>query len=515
MALKVIVAAMAFLFFAEHSIVVTSHSMTIIESKSTASVTESVDASLRRRRKESLSSSSPRTATNEKITLPKQQHLLGGDNDPATLHESKRASSTSLADQILEPRIIGGFEATPGRYPYTVSLTYFGSHLCGGSLIAPDIVLSASHCAGYATTVELGRHDRSSSTPPSDYESIDVAYEIKHPSYDESIVNNDFMLIKLIHPSEDPSPSLITLNTNPNFPVNAGDPLIVMGWGDTNADEDISVLSSVLLEAELNYVPNEQCQEAKGTVGDNNDFVSYANMITDNMMCARDDVDDTCQGDSGSPMVVRGEDPSGKDDIQVGVVSWGIGCASPIFPGVYSRVSSQMEWIKDVVCEHSQLAPESFGCDEASSESSDFPTTFPLPEEEEEGGVSPYLTLEVSLDGEPQEFSWIVSSLTGQKQVLATVPPGFYTGYSNFTFHHRLKVDPTQFYKISLRDNFGDGLKGYVAVYRGATARLTNLIMYEPLFYDPDTMDAKSVDHAFYAGKDPPSFFSLAINFDK
>lgn len=71
--------------------------------------------------------------------------------------------------------------------------------------------------------------------------------------------------------------------------------------------------------------------------------------VTDNMLCAMDlpngnvaadtinDVDqDTCQGDSGSPIVLSKSD-SWEDDVQVGVVSWGIGCTSPVFPGVVSE----------------------------------------------------------------------------------------------------------------------------------------------------------------------------------
>lgn len=64
-----------------------------------------------------------------------------------------------------------------------------------------------------------------------------------------------------------------------------------------------------------------------------------------------------CQGDSGGPLVIRGKDGSGADDIQVGVVSWGIGCANKNFPGVYARVSEAYDWIKETVCSKSQDPP--------------------------------------------------------------------------------------------------------------------------------------------------------------
>lgn len=78
------------------------------------------------------------------------------------------------------------------------------------------------------------------------------------------------------------------------------------------------------------------------------------------MMCARDGNEDACQGDSGGPLVTRGRGDS--SDVLVGVVSWGFGCAHKSFPGVYSRVSSAYDWIKEQVCSKSSSPPASFHC---------------------------------------------------------------------------------------------------------------------------------------------------------
>lgn len=75
----------------------------------------------------------------------------------------------------------------------------------------------------------------------------------------------------------------------------------------------------------------EKCAKAYKNIG----------TITDRMICAGFDKGgkDACQGDSGGPLVTN--------NVLVGVVSWGYGCAVPNFPGVYSRVASVRHWITE------------------------------------------------------------------------------------------------------------------------------------------------------------------------
>ncbi|KAL7545846.1 hypothetical protein ACHAWF_009194, partial [Thalassiosira exigua] len=94
-------------------------------------------------------------------------------------------------------RIIGGAEATQGRYSYAVSLQDKGDHFCGGSLIAPDVVLSAAHCAGGKYQAIIGRHSLESN----DGDVVDIEDEMMHPDYDDDMTENDFMLLFLKRPT--------------------------------------------------------------------------------------------------------------------------------------------------------------------------------------------------------------------------------------------------------------------------------------------------------------------------
>ena len=492
-------------------------------------------------------------------------------------------------NNIIQPRIIGGTppiinpsSSSTIRYPYLASLTYFGgAHICGGSLIAHDIILTAAHCAGYTSSIELGRTDMTTPFNKDRHERIDVAYEIKHPLWDATTVDNDFMILKLVRASV-MNYTLISLNTDPNIPNDeatttttvqqqSAPTMTIMGFGDTNSDPNINEPSNILLEVEIEYIPSDICKSIRGeNIKDSGVIIDYSNKITPNMMCAMDKDDtttttggdddennivneDSCTGDSGGPMIIKKTTSTATTatsnaptnyDLQVGIVSWGIGCASPLFPGVYSRISSQYNWIRDTVCLHSRDPPDSFDCDNITSSK-------PIINDEDNNiddnnyDGMPYITLEINLDEQPEEFSWTLYAMSSsgmvsgsqqqqqqQKQqtnnnIIASVPPGFYTGYTNYTFHHKILVKENEFYHITLRDTTGDGMYGYVAVYRG-NALLSNLVMMDRTFHPSSLTSTSSsssstssmttynkVDHAIYTGSNPTHYFTLVLKFDK
>ena len=72
-------------------------------------------------------------------------------------------------------------------------------------------------------------------------------------------------------------------------------------------------------------------------------------------MCAMDQGEDSCQGDSGGPLFLKGGES--REDVQVGVVSWGAGGCATGSPGVYSRISAASDWIKQGICDNSRRPP--------------------------------------------------------------------------------------------------------------------------------------------------------------
>lgn len=262
----------------------------------------------------------------------------------------------------MNTRIIGGSEATKGRYPYAVSLQDMVGHFCGGSLIAKDVVLSAAHCMqmGGGYNAVIGRHELAST----DGDEVVVKTEIPHPEYDTSTTDNDFMIVILDRPT---SLDVDLVTVSPDIvPVDTA--VTVMGWGDVHPADEIQVLAEELMETEVFTISNEECDQSSGNLGGieaNGTIIGgwdldYHNEITENMMCAKDTSEDACQGDSGGPLVLR---QSSGDDLQVGVVSWGISCAHKDFPGVYARVSAQYDWIRQSVCEGSSDPPAYFDCE--------------------------------------------------------------------------------------------------------------------------------------------------------
>ncbi|XP_026230386.1 transmembrane protease serine 9-like isoform X2 [Anabas testudineus] len=236
----------------------------------------------------------------------------------------------------LNTKIVGGQVASPGSWPWQVSLQISGSHFCGGSLINNQWVMTAAHCFGSykpsSVTVVLGLQTQSGSNPNS--QSRKIAKGIMHPSYNSQTNDNDIYLLQLASPVTFTNYILPICLAASGSTFYNGTNSWVTGWGTTSSGSN--TISQDLREVEVPIVGNRQCNCDYG-VGS----------ITNNMMCAGLSAGgkDSCQGDSGGPMVSK----QGSYWIQSGIVSFGDGCALPNFPGIYTRVSQYQSWINSMI----------------------------------------------------------------------------------------------------------------------------------------------------------------------
>ncbi|XP_077386677.1 polyserase-2-like [Festucalex cinctus] len=233
-----------------------------------------------------------------------------------------------------QTRIVGGAVASPGDWPWQVSLHTFGRHFCGASLINNQWLLSAAHCFARPKPVKafLGRQSQEGSNPNEEFRRITRI--IIHANYNPHTLDNDVALLKLSSPvnfTDFIRPVCLAAQNSTFF---TGTESWVTGWGDIDWEVPLPSPQN-LMEVEVPVVGNRQC---------NRDY-NPKNTITDNMICAglRKGGKDACRGDSGGPMVSK----QGSQWLLSGVVSFGRGCAEPEKPGVYARVSRYQDWISN------------------------------------------------------------------------------------------------------------------------------------------------------------------------
>jgi len=210
--------------------------------------------------------------------------------------------------------------------------------ICGGTLIAPQRVVTAAHCtSGSAGSLKVLVGTQLLSSGGS---ILDVSSYADHPSYSSTTDRFDAAVLELATPGVDAGGQPLQLIGEEGSADDAlwaaGDPLAISGWGSTSEDGDVS---NQLQEARAPRVADSTCGQS--------DYYGSA-FDAGTMVCAGLEAGgvDTCQGDSGGPLAASTSDPppvSENNPSQwrlVGITSWGIGCARPKKPGVYTRVAA-------------------------------------------------------------------------------------------------------------------------------------------------------------------------------
>lgn len=244
---------------------------------------------------------------------------------------------------VLDGRVVGGVDASPGSWPWQAALKLNGALTCGGTLVAKNWVLTAGHClisSGKLVKEEelevvLGDHDRNKVEGTE--QTFKVLRIVRNPSYNPSTKDSDIALLQLNQeatlnkyvgtaclPTEEPKTS-----TNSTC--------YITGFGKTG---DEAAKAVILQQAKLPVVTNTECS-----------ILNKYPTVTENMLCAGYGLDFShtesgCRGDSGGPFVCE---KSGSWYIQ-GVVSWGSSrCISGENFTVFARVLKFVDWIKSTI----------------------------------------------------------------------------------------------------------------------------------------------------------------------
>merc|ERR1711962_738923 len=268
---------------------------------------------------------------------------MGGPGTRPPLRPQPRedASCGNFPSFMKVDRIVGG-EAAAKPIPWQVAVRQGNWQFCGGSILDETTIMCAAHCftkgqSMSGISIRAGVKDKNDNSG----QTIDIGYGVWNEEMPYVGNNNDFIILKLS--------SALTFNDNvgriclpepDHAPDATGQTCFVSGWGTL---ESGGSSPSALQWVAVPTVTNEQCNTAY-------------NGITDSMICAGlpEGGKDSCQGDSGGPFVCRNDDNKA---VLTGVVSFGIGCALPDYPGVYARVTAVLDWVKASMGENVQPPP--------------------------------------------------------------------------------------------------------------------------------------------------------------
>ncbi|KAJ7382093.1 hypothetical protein OS493_037062 [Desmophyllum pertusum] len=171
--------------------------------------------------------------------------------------------SQGCGNRPFTSRVVNGEDAQPNSWPWQISLRVNGRHICGGSLITKDWVLTAAHCvqrnpraSGY--TVVVGAHRRTGST--SVQQTFHLKQLFKHERFNMEKLRNDVALLQLERPIQSSSKVNTVCLPSSGSRVQPGTQCFITGWGRTVAGGNAA---GTLQQATLPVVKHSDWQQSQ------------------------------------------------------------------------------------------------------------------------------------------------------------------------------------------------------------------------------------------------------------